>query len=116
VIKLAADSSPVAKFIRHRRLVADMRLPGVVAAEFQGWVGSCSVRYRLRGAEHADVISSVDEALLVAGMLSAPLAGADSVRVEPATSGQADFRTALEWGRARLGEVDLAKLLAWWSL
>ena len=96
MIKLAADSSPVAKFIRHRRLVADMRLPGVVAAEFQGWVGSCSVRYRLRGAEHADVISSVDEALLVAGMLSAPLAGADSVRVEPATSGQADFRTALE--------------------
>nr|QIZ23461.1 hypothetical protein [Pseudomonas aeruginosa] len=52
----------------------------------------------------------------MAGMLSAPLAGADSVGVEPTTSGQADFYTALEWGRARLGEVDLAKLLAWWSL
>ncbi|HGY2474031.1 TPA: hypothetical protein ACNU8V_005493 [Pseudomonas aeruginosa] len=116
MIKLAAQGSQVEASIRHRRLIADMRLPGVVAAEFQGWVGACSVRYLLGDAEHADVISSVDEALLVAGMLSAPLAGADSVRVEPATSGQADFRTALEWGRDRLGEVDLAKLLAWWSL
>ncbi len=116
MIKLAAQGSPMQTSIRHRRLIADMRLPGVVAAEFQGWVGACSVRYRLGDTEHADVISSVDEALLVAGMLSAPLAGADSVRVEPATSGRADFCTALEWGRARLGEVDLAKSLAWWSL
>ncbi|EOD9062554.1 hypothetical protein ACOAM9_27190 [Pseudomonas aeruginosa] len=116
MIKLAAQGSPVEASIRHRRLIADMRLPGVVVAEFQGWVGACTVRYRLGDAEHADVISSVDEAFLVAGMLSAPLAGANSVRVEPATSGQADFRTALDWGRARLGEVDLAKSLAWWSL
>jgi len=116
VIKLAAHGSPLGQSMRHRRLVAEMRLPGVVAAGFQSWVGSCSVRYRLGDVEYVDVISSVDEALLAAGMLSAPLASADSVRVEPAASGQADFRTALEWGRTRFGEVDLAKLLAWWSL
>lgn len=116
MIKLVAQGSPVDASKQHRRLIADMRLPDVVAAEFGEWVGACTVRYRLGDAEHADVISSLDEALLVGGMLSSPLAGASSVRVEPAVSGQADFRTALAWGRARLGETGLAKLLAWWSL
>ena len=116
MIKLAAGGSQLGQPMRHRRLVAEMRLPGVVSAEFQGWVGSCSVRYRLGDVECVDVISSVDEALLVAGMLTAPLAGADSVRIELAASGLAAFRTALEWGRTRFGEVDLVKLLAWWSL
>lgn len=116
MIKLVADGTPVEASMRHRRLIADMRLPGVLADEFQGWVGACSVRYRLGDVEHVDVISSVDEALLVAGMLSAPVAGAESVGVEPAKYGKAAFRTALEWGRVRLGEVGLAESLAWWSL
>lgn len=116
MIRLAADSARLGQPIRNRRFVTEMRLPGVVAAEFRGWVGACSVRYRIRGVEHVDVISSVDEAMLVAGMLSAPLAGAEAVRIEPAVTGQADFCTAIEWGRGRFGDIDLARLLAWWSL
>ncbi|AKG03033.1 hypothetical protein APB34_10295 [Pseudomonas aeruginosa] len=116
MIRLAAGGTPLGQPIRNRCLVAEMRLPGVSVAEFQGWVGACSVQYRVEGVEHAEVISSVDEAMLVAGMLSAPLACASAVRVEPAVSGRADFCTAMEWGKARFGEEGLVRLLAWWAL
>lgn len=116
MIRLVSSLPGLSEATRYRHLVAGTGLPGVLLSVPRHWVGSCVVRYQVGDYQVTDVISSVDEAMVVAGLLSSPLAGAEEVRVEASDSGQAGFTNAVEWGRARLGGDDLTELLRWWAL
>lgn len=101
---------------RFRRFLAGRGGLGVDITVADAWVGACAVSFHIDGIQHHDVLPSVDEACLVAGLLSAPITGASDIRVLASESAEGSYSTAIEWGRVRLGEVVLRDLLSWWVL
>lgn len=70
----------------------------------------------MNGVQCHDVLSSVDDALLVAGLLSSPLTGASDIRILESVGVGDSYCSAIEWGQARFGERVLGELLSWWTL
>ena len=113
-LRLAArqeiDPSP-----RFRRLLAG-GISGVDCRVEADWVGACNVSFLMDGVQHQDVLSSIDDGLLVAGLLSSPTVGASEIRVVAYAAVEGGYNSANEWGHARIGEKALGELLSWWSL
>lgn len=101
---------------RFRCLLTGSGVSGVDST-VDGWVGACAVSFLKDGVRHQDVLPSVDEALLVAWLLTSPIVGASDIRVLAAASVEGSYRSAIEWGYARFGKREaLDELLSWWSL
>ncbi len=98
------------------RLSTECGVPGVESRVGTGWVGACAVSFLMNGVQCHDVLSSVDDALLVAGLLSSPLTGASDIRILESVGVGDSYCSAIEWGQARFGERVLGELLSWWTL
>lgn len=103
------DPSP-----RFRCLLAGCGIPGVALKVDASWVGACAVSFLLGGIRYLDVLPSVDEAQLVAGLLSSPMLEASDIRVLGSESVEGGYNSVIEWGRVRLGNAVLRDLLSWW--
>ncbi|HBO4218295.1 hypothetical protein IPC426_10080 [Pseudomonas aeruginosa] len=101
---------------RFRRLLTGFGISGVDSRVGAGWVGACTVSFLMDGVQHQDVLSSIDDALLVAGLLNSPTVGASEIRVVASAAVEGGYSSAIEWGHARFGEKALGELLSWWSL
>ncbi|HBO1157688.1 TPA: hypothetical protein L4E80_002171 [Pseudomonas aeruginosa] len=101
---------------RFRRLLTGFGISGVDSRVGAGWVGACTVSFLMDGVQHQDVLSSIDDALLVAGLLNSPTVGASEIRVVASAAVEGVYSSAIEWGHARFGEKALGELLSWWSL
>lgn len=60
---------------RFRRLLTGFGISGVDSRVGASWVGACTVSFLMDGVQHQDVLSSIDDALLVAGLLNSPTVG-----------------------------------------
>lgn len=70
------DPSP-----RFRCLLAGCEASGVDCRVGAYWVGACAVSFLMDGAQRQDVFSSIDDALLAAGLLSSPVVEASDIRI-----------------------------------
>ncbi|HGJ7700615.1 hypothetical protein ABZQ48_08840 [Pseudomonas aeruginosa] len=100
---------------RFRRLLAG-GISDVDCRVEADWVGACTVSFLMEGVQYQDVLSSIDDALLVAELLSSPTVEASDIRIVASAGVGGGYSSAIEWGYARFGERALGELLSWWLL
>ncbi|KRV02970.1 hypothetical protein AO935_09455 [Pseudomonas aeruginosa] len=88
---------------------------GVEIIGHEEWLGAYAVKFQRSGAQCHDILSCLDEALLVAGLLRSPAVGASDIRILVSESVEGSYGSAIEWGRFRLGDAVLRDLLSWWA-
>lgn len=101
---------------RFRGFHKGFSLPGVEFGVDARWAGACAVGFLMDGTRHLDILPSVSEAQLVAGLLGAPIVGAGDIRILASERVEGSYNSAVEWGRVRLGEKALRDVLSWWGL
>jgi hypothetical protein len=101
---------------RFRGFQKGFSLPGVEFGVDASWAGACAVGFLMDGARHLDILPSVSEAQLVAGLLGSPIVGASDIRILASERVEGSYNSAVEWGRVRLGEEALRDVLSWWGL
>lgn len=101
---------------RFRGFQKGFSLPGVEFGVDASWAGACAVGFLMGGTRHLDILPSVSEAQLVAGLLGSPIVGASDIRILASERVEGSYNSAVEWGRVRLGEEALRDVLSWWGL
>ncbi|HBO2770595.1 TPA: hypothetical protein L4I55_002667 [Pseudomonas aeruginosa] len=101
---------------RFRGFHKGFSLPGVEFGVDARWAGACAVGFLMDGTRHLDILPSVSEAQLVAGLLGAPIVGAGDIRILASERVEGSYNSAVEWGRVRLDEKVLRDVLSWWGL
>jgi len=101
---------------RFRGFQKGFSLPGVEFGVDARWAGACAVSFLMDGTRHLDILPSVSEAQLVAGLLGAPIVGVSDIRILASERVEGSYNSAVEWARVRLGEKALRDVLSWWGL